>query len=319
MKIVWTERDSIGLDVSLDKISRLGELVTYPYCDPDEVAQRIADADIIIPNKVKLNEKVLAGAPNVKLICEAATGYDNIDLNYCKSRGIAVTNVPGYSTDSVAQHTFALYFYLAENLRYYDYFVKTGKYSAQKNFAVFDLPFYELAGKTWGIVGLGAIGTRVAQIAEAFGARVIYYSTTGKNVSSVYKSVDFDRLLRTADVISIHCPLNATTKYLFNETAFAMMKKSAILLNLARGAIVASESLHDALASDVIAAAGLDVLEKEPIEADNELLHIADSGKLIITPHMAWTSVEARNRIVDSVAKSIAEFMNQETLSTRVG
>ena len=208
MKIVVLERNSVGTDISIEGITSLGEAVVYPNTVADEVVERIHDAEIIVANKVPLNESTLKDAPNVKLICEFATGFDNVDIAYCRSRGVKVANIVGYSTDSVAQHTFALCLYVLEKLKRYDDYVKSGTYASQSRFSNFDLPFFELAGKTWGIVGMGNIGRKVAQIAAAFGCRVIFYSVTGKSRCTDYERVDFDTLLAESDVLSLHCHIN---------------------------------------------------------------------------------------------------------------
>ena len=230
MKIVILERNSVGTDVSVDSISEYGETTVYRNTTAEDVAERIKDAQIIVANKVPLNESTLKDAKDVKLICEFATGYDNVDLNYCKSRGIKVANVVNYSTDAVAQHTFAMCLYILEKLRHYDEYVKSGEYAAQDRFSNFDLPYTELAGKTWGIIGMGNIGKKVAEIAKAFGCRVIFYSVTGRSSCTEYERVDFDTLLKESDFLSLHCPLSDITRNLINLDALKKMKKTAIML-----------------------------------------------------------------------------------------
>lgn len=306
-KIVMLERDNIGADVDLSYYENLGELTVYGATSNEQVQERIGDADVLVINKIPMNEKTLENAHNVKLICVTATGTDNVDMDYCKSRGITVKNVSSYSTESVVQHTFAMYFYISEKLRSYDDYVKEGLYMKCPRFTYFGETFHELYGKTWGIVGLGEIGARVAQIAKAFGCKVIYYSTSGRNNNDLYQRVDFDTLLAEADIISIHAPLNAQTKHLFTYEAFAKMKSSAYLLNLGRGPIVKEGDLYKALQENLIAGAGLDVLEKEPMSPENPLYDIADSRKLLITPHIAWATTEARTRLMKQVYKNIEE------------
>lgn len=312
MKIVILERNSVGLDVSVDRIEALGEVTIYPNTTGADVKEKITDAEIIIANKAPLNADTLKDAPNVRLICEFATGYDNIDLAYCKSRGIKVANVVNYSTDAVAQHTFALCFYVLEKLRHYDEYVKSGAYGAQDRFSNFDVPFTELAGKTWGIVGMGNIGRKVAAVACAFGCKVIFYSASGNSTCTEYERVDFDTLLRESDFLSLHCPLSDKTRNLIDLDAFQKMKKSAILINVARGPVVNENALYTALTENMIAGAGLDVLSAEPIRQDNPLAKIMDSNKLIITPHLAWASIEARNRCVSETCRNIEAFFNGE-------
>lgn len=311
MNIVVLEQNSIGLDIDLTIYEEFGN-VTYYGNTVHEVAERIKDADIVIANKARLNEESMKDAPNVKLICEFATGYDNVDLEYCKKRGIAVANVVDYSTPAVAQHTFAMALYLLERLPYYDNYVKSGTYASQDRFSNFDKPFLELEGKRWGIVGLGNIGKKTAKIAKAFGCEVVYYSVTGKNSNQEYKRVEFDELLETCDFISVHCPLSDLTKNLIDYSAMKKMKKTAILLNVARGPVVNNADLYRALMEGEIYAAGLDVLEKEPITDENPLSKIKDSEKLIITPHMAWASTESRTRLAIEVYENIKAFLNGE-------
>ena len=310
MKIVVLERNSVGSDISVDCFGDFGELVTYPNTLDHQVSERVKDADIIIANKALLNEASLKDAANLKMVCEFATGYDNVDLAYCKSRGIRVTNAVDYCTDAVAQHTFAMLFYLMEHLRHYDDYVKKGEYGAQDRFSNFDLPFVELAGKTWGIIGMGNIGRRTASIARAFGCHVIFHSVSGRSSCTEYEHVTFDELLAKSDFLSLHCPLSDLTRDLIDKEALRKMKKTAILLNVARGPVVNNSDLYWALQNGEIAAAGLDVLEKEPITSDNLLGRIQDSNKLLITPHMAWATIEARTRIVTEVYQNIQAFLD---------
>lgn len=315
MNIVILERNSVGTDVSVDCMQDFGDVTVYRNTLAPEVAERVKDADIIIANKAPLNETTLKDAKNVKLICEFATGFDNVDLEYCKSRGIGVCNVRGYCSEMVAQHSFAMALFLSEQLNHYDNYVKSGEYGAQDRFSNFDIPFYELAGKTWGIIGMGNIGQTVAKIATAFGCKVIFYSVTGKSKVTDYEQVDFDTILKESDFLSLHCPLSDITRNLIDAAALAKMKKTAVLINVARGPVVNNKDLYKALENGTIAGAGLDVLEKEPIAADNPLGKIKDSGKLIITPHLAWASVEARTRCVSMTYDNIKSFLNGEMLS----
>lgn len=312
MKIVVLERNSVGEDIDVSFYEKLGEVVYYPNTVKEDAAEKVKDADIIVANKAPMNEETLKDASKVKLICEFATGYDNVDLDYCKSRGIRVANVVNYSTDAVVQHTFAMYLYLAESLRHYDDYVKSGAYGAQSRFSNFDVPFAELTDKTWGIIGMGNIGKKTARIAEAFGCRVIFHSVTGKSSCKEYEQVDFDTLLRESDVLSLHCPLSDLTRDLIDLDAMKKMKKTAYLINVARGPVVNNGDLYTALEEGIIAGAGLDVLEKEPIAADNPLVKIQDSRKLFITPHLAWASTEARCRLVKEVYLNMEAFLNGE-------
>lgn len=308
MKIVFLDVKTIGEDIDLSAYETLGEVVKYPYTTPEQMPERVADADVIIVNKVAVNEASVGSASRLKLVCVTATGTNNLDKAYLGSRGIAWRNVAGYSTDSVAQHTFALLFYLMEKLRYYDDYVKEGRYVEDESFTHFGERFHELSGRTWGIIGLGNIGRKVAAIAEAFGARVIYCSPSGSAPQEGYTQVDFDTLLASSDIISVHAPLNEYTEGLVDAEAFDKMKTSCIFLNVARGAIVDEEALCEALEKDKIAAAGLDVLCREPMRAGHPLLAIQDSRRLVITPHIAWASVESRTRLMEIVYGQIREF-----------
>ncbi|MBE5853874.1 MAG: D-2-hydroxyacid dehydrogenase [Lachnospiraceae bacterium] len=309
MKIVILERNSVGTDISVDCFRDFGEVEIYGNTvTVEETRERIKDADVVIGNKAPLNESTLAGS-KVKLISDFSTGYDNIDTAYCKENGICVCNIQNYCTAAVAQHTIALTMYLLEHLPHYDHYVKDGTYASQDRFSNFDLRFTELEGKTWGIVGMGHIGRKVAQIVEAMGCKVVFYSASGNSSVTEYTRVDFDTLLKDCDFISIHCPLSERTRNLFDADAFSKMKNSAILINVARGPIIHTQALYDALTNGEIAAAGLDVLEQEPISKDNPLGQIQDSNKLIITPHLAWASVEARQRCVDQVYENIQNFL----------
>ena len=312
MKLVVLERNSVGTDVDVSCLERFGEVEYYPNTVAENTAERVKDADIVIANKAPMNESTLKDAPNVKLICLFATGFDSVDLAYCKSRGIKVANVVNYSTAAVVQHTLLLALALEEKLIHYDNYVKSGEYGAQDRFSNFDRVFGELEGKTWGIVGMGNIGRRVAQVVQTLGCKVIFYSASGKSSCTEYERVELDELLTQSDILSLHCPLSDRTRGLINKEAFSKMKKSAILVNVARGPVVDTQALYEALTEGRIAAAGLDVLEKEPISKDNPLGKIKDSTKLIITPHMAWASTEARERLVDEVAKNIQAFLDGE-------
>lgn len=310
MKLVILERNSVGTDVDVSCFEKFGEVISYDNTVERQVAERVKDADIIIGNKAPLNESTLQEAGHVKLICLFSTGYDCVDIAYCKSRNIKVANVVDYCTDAVSQHTFAMLFYLLEHLRHYDDYVKKGTYGAQDRFSNFDLPFVELNGKTWGIVGMGHIGRKVAGIARAFGCRVIFYSASGKSSCTEYERVDLDTLLRTSDFLSLHCPLSERTRGLIDKDALQKMKRTAILLNAARGPVINNADLYWALQNEEISAAGLDVLEKEPISSDNLLGRIQDSNRLLITPHMAWATTEARIRIVEEVFRNIEAYLD---------
>lgn len=308
LKIVFLDAKTIGEDIDLSGYEKLGEVVKYDFSTPEEARERTKDADVIILNKVVINEASIGEADHLKLVCVTATGTNNLDKEYLDKRGVAWRNVAGYSTETVAQHTFAMLFYLLEHLNYYDQYVKTEHYVNDTMFTHFAEVFHELNGMTWGVIGLGAIGRRVADIAKMFGCRVVYYSTSGKNDQPGYERVTFDTLLRESDIVSVHAPLDENTKDLMNKEAFDKMKSSAIFLNLGRGPIVVEKDLADALEQGSIAAAGLDVLCVEPMQEENPLRRIKDSNRLIITPHIAWASVEARTRLMQIIEGQIREF-----------
>lgn len=308
MKIVMLDRNSIGFDIDVDLFAKLGDFTYHNTADVETSKTLIKDADVVIFNKTKMNEEILAGAPNVKLLCVTATGFDNIDLEYAQKRGIAACNIKDYSTPAVVQHTFALALSVLEKIRYYDDYVKSGAYSEQLGFSHFEKTYFELQGKTWGIIGLGNIGRGVAKVAEAFGCKVIFYSASGSNTTTDYERVDFDTLCAQADILSLHCPLSDKTRGIMNLDAFRKMKETAVLVNVARGPVVNEEDLYIALTEGLIAGAGLDVLSKEPMDKNNPLGKIKDSEKLIITPHMAWASVEARTRCMEEVYRNIEAF-----------
>lgn len=308
MKIVFLDAKTIGDDIDLSAYDTLGEVVKYSFSQPEEVPERAADADVLIVNKIRIDEAAVGRADHLKLVCVTATGTNNLDKDYLERRGIAWRNVADYSTQSVAQHTFAMLFFLLEKLRYYDDYVKEGRYINDTVFTHFAEHFYELKGKTWGIIGLGNIGRKVASIAEAFGAEVIYTSPSGSAPQEGYHQVDPDTLLAESDIISVHAPLNQYTENLINKNTLKKMKKTCIFLNLGRGPIVNEQDLADALMQGEIAAAGLDVLCQEPMSSGNPLMAIKDSRKLFITPHIGWASVESRTRLMDIIFHQIKEF-----------
>jgi len=308
MKIVFMETDTLGTDVDLSPFEQLGEVIKYPCSNREQNADRIKDADVIIVNKISMKASTLDDAKNLKLICITGTGTNIVDFPYTNSRGITVCNVKGYSTQSVVQHTFALFFYVYEKLNYYDTFVKSGEYIRSDIFSHFTTKFHELAGKTWGIIGLGEIGRGVASVAKAFGCKVIYYSTSGRNQNPDYEKVELDDLLTRSDIISIHAPLNSQTRDLIGENELRRMKKDAVLLNLGRGPIINEQALAKALKEAWIGAAGLDVLSAEPMLDTNPLIEIQDSTRLIITPHIAWATIEARQRVTEEVFQNIVAF-----------
>ena len=306
-KIVILDGKTLG-DISIEKLNEIGEVQYYEATDESQVVERIKDANIILTNKVVLNRNNMKDAKNLEFIAETATGFNNIDIDYAKEHKIGVANVAGYSTNAVVQHTFASALGLLDQVVYYDRYVKEGEYSKSGSFTCLNKPYYEIENKVWGIIGLGAIGNRVGKIAEAFGAEVIYYSTSGKNSSTQFKKVSFEELLEKSDIISIHAPLNENTKGLINYEALIKMKSSAILVNMGRGPIVVEKDLARAIEEEQIRGAALDVYETEPVGEDNILLSIKNKDKLLLSPHIAWASVEARNRLMQIIVGQIREF-----------
>lgn len=304
MKIVFLDAATLG-DTSLTPIAALGELVTYPVCSPEEALERVVEAEVLIINKIKVTRELIAAAPKLRLICEAATGINNIDVPAAAERGIPVKNVAGYSTDSVAQLTWAHILSLMGQTPYFDGRVKDGTYSASGIFTDLTLNWNELAGKTLGVIGMGAIGSKVAKIGEAFGMKVVYYSTSGTSHCSEYVSLPLDEFLAASDVVTIHAPLSDRTKGLIGANELRMMKESAVLVNAGRGGIVSESALAEAVDGGVIAGAALDVFDREPLPADSPLLSVRHPERFRFTPHTAWASVEARQRLVTAIAENI--------------
>ena len=292
---------------SLAPIESQGELVAWPNSTPEESVARVSDCDVLIVNKIKVNDRLLDAAPRLRLVCEAGTGINNIDVDACERRGVLVRNVAGYSTDSVVQETFMHILNLLGNGAYFDEVVKSGAYSRSGLFTDYSRPFIEMAGKTLGVIGLGAIGSKVARIGTAFGMNVVYYSTSGTSHSTEYPSVPLERLMRESDVISVHAPYNERTAGLVGEKELRMMKPKAIIVNMGRGGIVVEDALAKVIDEGVIGGAGLDVYSVEPIPADHPLLHTRHPERLSLTPHVAWASIEARERLIQSIADNIAK------------
>lgn len=304
MKIVFLDASTLG-DTPMDEIRSLGEYVSYPFSSREEALQRVHDCEVLIINKVKVDEQLLDAAPGLKLICEAATGVNNIDLAAAERRGIPVRNVAGYSTESVVQATFAHLLSLVGNSPYFDDCVKSGRYSSGKIFTDVSCPFPELAGKTIGIIGMGTIGSRVAAVASAFGMKVVYYSTSGTGHCKDYPCLPLEDMLSCADVVSVHAPLNDRTKGLVGARELGMMKPGAVLLNLGRGGIVDEAALAAAVDNGVIAGAALDVYVQEPLPAESPLMHLKHPERFRFSPHTAWASREALSRLVAGIAANI--------------
>ncbi|HVD98730.1 MAG TPA: D-2-hydroxyacid dehydrogenase [Cytophagaceae bacterium] len=309
MKIVLLDSKTLGELKELEMLNKYGVVSVHQFTKPEEVTDRVQDAEIIITNKVVINKNVMDQAKKLKLICVAATGTNNIDMDYAAKKGIAVKNVKGYSTDGVAQHTFALLFYILNHISLYDPYVKNRSYSSSNIFTHHAWPIHELASMRMGIIGFGAIGQKVAIIAKAFGAEVVYYSTSGKNTKHKnFETVSLEEILKTSDVLSIHAPLTEATQNLISYKEIKQMKPSSILINTGRGGIVNERDLAKALDEELILAAALDVFEKEPLPEDNPLLQIRNRDRLIATPHIAWAGVESRKRLLEGICKNIEEF-----------
>jgi len=309
MKIVFLDKSTVGKVSNLELLKEFGEVIYYEVTNADQTIERSADADIIITNKVVIDQKVMDANPGIKLICIAATGMNNIDLDYAAKKGIVVRNVSGYSTFSVTQSTFAMLFSLLNSIHYYDNYVKSGSYSKSPIFTNHGREFAEIKGKTFGIIGLGVIGQSVAKIADAFGCKVTYYSTSGKNTSQSYPCLGLDELLFKSDIISIHAPLNEQTNNLIDLNKLKIMKSTAVLINAGRGNIVNERDLAHAIDHELIAGAALDVFGKEPIQADNPLLKVKKKENLILVPHIAWASKESRETLIKGIHQNIVEFL----------
>lgn len=311
MKIIFLDASTVGDVPNIESIKELGDVTFHPVTQPDQTAERIREADIIITNKVVITRELMEKAPNLKLICIAATGMNNVDREAASDLEIPVKNVAGYASVSVAQTTFAMILHLLQDLARYDNYVKSGSYSKSPIFTNMDQNYHEISGMRFGIIGLGNIGQKVADIATAFGAEVVYYSTSGKNTDQPYERLDLDELLGTSDVVSIHAPLNENTENLISYEQLSKMKPSAMLVNTGRGGIVNEKDLARGLDQELISGAALDVFENEPIKADNPLLSIKNKEKLVLTPHIAWASVEARTQLIEGVKKNIEEFSGE--------
>jgi glycerate dehydrogenase len=307
MKIVILDALTYG-DTPLAGFESLGEVTIYKTTSAEETCERVKDAEVIVTNKVVINDAVMEAAPSLKLICVAATGTNNIDHEAAARHGIVVKNVAGYSTDAVVQHTFSMLFYLMGHSRYYDEYVKSGSWQKEAVFAHIGPSFSELRGKTWGIIGLGEIGRNVARVASAFGANVCYHSTSGKNENSEYEKTTLSRLIENSDIITIHAPLNSSTENLISHSELLQMKDGAVLLNLGRGGIVDEDALSVIIDVKPIFV-GLDVLAKEPMKTAHPLLSIQHPERLYITPHIAWTSREARERLIAATIENIKTFV----------
>jgi len=305
MNIVLLDTLTFG-ETDLSAFNTLGEVSIYETTSAKQVQERIAKCDVIVTNKVVITKEHMQNTPTLRLICVAATGTNNVDLVAAKELRIEVKNVAGYSTDSVIQHTFSMLFYLLGHSRYYDEVVKDGSYSRSPIFTDVSQPFFEIKGKKWGVIGLGAIGRGVANIAKAFGAEVFYYSTSGVNRTEDFSRTTLEKMLESCDIITIHAPLNEKTNNLLDYEQLLTCKDGATLLNLGRGGIINEEAVARIVDEKNISF-GLDVLTREPMSQNHPLLSVKNSERLYITPHIAWTSVEAREKLIQSVVQNIRE------------
>lgn len=307
--LAFLDRDTLGPQLNLDKFHHLGQVKFYEQTPLERRAAHLSGVTVAVANKVLFDAPLMDACPQLKLVVLTATGTNNVDLAAARERGIGVCNVPHYSTPSVAQHTFALVLYLMEHLGYYQEYTSSGTWSRSQSFTHLDRTFHEIAGKTWGIIGLGDIGRQVAKIAEAFGAKVQYTSTSGVDRQEPWPRVDKDTLFYTSDIISIHAPISDRTRNFITRPDFEKMKQEVILVNVGRGGIIHEGDLARALDLGIIAGAGLDVLETEPMRPDSPLLKLRHPERLFVTPHIAWASVESRNRCLEVCRQNILDWM----------
>lgn len=305
MKIVLLDKSTLGADADLSPLRQAGSITEYETTAPEEVADRVREAEVIVTNKIKLNESNLSGAHGLRLICVAATGYDNIDKDYCASRGIGLCNVPGYSTESVAQLTLSMALSLVNHMEEYRTFVRDGSYTASGVANRLSPPYRELSSLTWGVVGGGAIGGRVAMLAEAFGSHVLMCR---RKADDRYEQVSLDELCRRSDIISLHVPLTEETRGMISRERIAAMKADAILINVARGAVTDEQALADAIEEGRLGAIGIDVFTAEPFPKEHPFTRIMDRPNVCLTPHMAWGAIEARNRCISVIGENIVSF-----------
>lgn len=312
MKIVILDRAAMGMDTPMSVLEKFGEVSIYNSSTPDEAITRSADADVIILNKVKITRELMKKSNNLKLICVFATGYDNIDIGAASELGIGVCNVPGYSTDSVTLFTVTTVLALCSHILEYNQFVKSGEYSASCMPNKLTPIYHEIAGKTWGIIGYGNIGRSVGRVAEALGARVI---VNKRSYTLDAECVDIDTLCRESDIISVHCPLNDQTRNMINEQKISLMKPGVILVNEARGAVLDEEAVARAIENGRLAAFGCDVYSTEPFGKDHPFNRIKNLSNVLLTPHAAWGSYEARERCINIIAQNIESFVNHKMLN----
>lgn len=309
LNIVFLDAATIGTDIDLSMFEKYGKLTVFNTTAQDEFVKNVGDSDVIIINKLKVGRDNLPACKNVKLVCVTATGYDNIDLEYCRENGIAVCNVVGYSTQNVAQLTLAMALSLVCHLGEYNRSVADGTYSRGKSANILTPVYHEICGKTWGIVGYGNIGKQVARVAQALGCKIIAYKRTP---TDEVECVDIDTLCQKSDIISVHTPLNDGTRGLISRERIAMMKNDAILINVARGAVTDEAALTEAILEGKIGGLGVDVYSREPFPSDHPFATIAGRDNVLMTPHMAWGSYEARVRCCDEICLNIESYLRGE-------
>lgn len=307
MKIIFLDAATLGDVPNWDMLEELGNYTAYDFTAPEQVVERLRAAQVAITNKVVLDAAIIEQLPELKLICVAATGTDNVDKERAEQLGIAVRNVSNYSTNAVAQLTMTALFALGYDLIHLNQAVYDGTYSRSPSFSYWRQDFYELCGARFGIIGLGTIGRRVAELAEAYGARVCYYSTSDQERSDDYERVSLDDILEHCEVVAIHAPLNEKTENLIAWPQLKQMRPTAYLLNFGRGGIVHEADLARAIDAEEIAGAAVDVYRHEPLAEDHPYLRVKHKNRLLLTPHVGWASVEARMRLVEGIAKNIEQ------------
>lgn len=312
MNIVLLDAATLGIDLDLTPFNEFGDVTVYQSTTKEELKEHGEKADILIVNKFEIGLEEFMLLPKLRLICLTATGYNNIDTIKAQEYGVIVTNVAGYSTESVAQHTFSMLLYQMQHLKYYDNYVREGKYPNSETFTHIEKNWNEISGKKWGIIGLGNIGRRVASIATSFGAVVCYTSTSGIKREESYKELSLQELITTCDIISIHSPLNNNTKDLISYKEFEQVKPNLFILNLGRGGIINEKALAYAIDNEQIKGACVDVLTEEPINPENPLVNLIKKDNILITPHIAWASIEARNKVIQEICLNIHAYNNGE-------
>ena len=309
MDIIFLDAATVGNVPNLGKIKEFGTLTTYQNTQAEEVAKRIKGAEVVITNKVPLTKAVISEAKALKLICVAATGMNNIDVEAAKARQILIKNVEDYSTHSVAQHTLSLVLELLNRPALHHEYVFDGSYSRNNQFTYLGSPYWQLHGKRFGIIGLGHIGSQVARIAEAFGCEIVYWSSSGKDRNPSYQRLELDDLLSSSDVVSIHAPLSDQTNQLISYEKIQLMKDQALLINTSRGGIIKEDDLARATHDRLIRGAAIDVFSEEPLPEDHPYLKTKDPDRLLLTPHVAWASIESRTLLIDRICENIRDFL----------